>query len=346
MGDAARSPVKRCAKFALGLAIVVGLASFALQPAAFMRWIGCCLPTETIRLAAYEGDVGALEWIAQAQGFYEKVGLTVDLKGYASGKDAVDALRSGRADVATASEYVVASRSFSEADLRVLGNISFYRNKGVIGRRDRGIEQPADLKGKRVGLTSPSGAEYAFNVFLALHGLTVQDVTIVHLSPQQIVDSLSRGDIDAAITWQPHVQTIEARLGDNGVSFQGDGLDVYLLLVTRQGLLPANSKAITKLFRALVLAEEWVRAHPEEAKQFLASRFGLDPGYVESQWRRMQLAVTLPQELLTAMDSEARWLADRDGRGDAIPNYSLFVRPDELMAAKPDAVTLVAAPKS
>lgn len=334
--------MKRYVKFSLGLAIVGSLALFALQPAAFMRWIGCCAPADSIRVAAYEGDVGALQWIAQEQGFYNKVGLTVDMRGFQSGKEAADALRAGEVDVATASEYVVASQSFTEPDLRVLGSISFYRNKGVVGRRDRGIEQPADLKGKRIGVTSPSGAEYSLNVFLALHGLTVGDVVTVNLSPQQIVGAMATGEIDAAITWQPHVQTIEAQLGANGVSFQGDGLDVYLLLVTRQDLLAANSKAITKLFRALVLAEEWVRTHPDEARRFLSDRFRIEPSYVDAQWRRMQLAVTLPQELLTAMDNEARWLTERNGRKGAIPNYSLFVRPDELLSAKPSAVTLVA----
>jgi len=333
--------MRHIAKVVLGLVAVASLAAFALQPSALMRWLGCCVQAEKIRLGAYEGDVGALGWIAQEQGLFKKVGLDAELKGYGSGKDAADALRAGTVDVAMASEYVVASRSFAEPDLRILGSVAFYRNKGVVGRRDRGISSPADLKGKRVGLTSPSGAEYSLTVFLALYGLTVQDVKVVKLSPPQIVEAIRKGDIDAAITWDPHVRAIETALGPNGISFQGDGLDVYLLLVTRQEVASASSKAIARLLRALILAEEWTRAHPEEAKGLIAARFKLDPAYVESMWWRTQLSVGLPQELLTAMDSEARFLAGRDGAGDAIPNYSLFIRPDELLSVKPGAVTLV-----
>jgi NitT/TauT family transport system substrate-binding protein len=330
---------------ALGFAAVASLAAFAFQPTALMRWLGCCAPAESIRLGAYEGDVGALGWIAQEQGFYKQVGLEVDLKGYPSGKDAADALRDGLVDVAMASEFVVASRSFTEPDLRVLGSVAFYRNKGVVGRRDRGISAPTDLRGKRVGVTSPSGAEYSLTVFLALYGMTVQDVEVVKLAPQQIVAAIGKGDIDAAITWDPHVRAIEHDLGANGVSFQGNGLDVYLLLVTRQDTARASSKAIAKLFRALVLAEEWARDHPELAKGYMAARFKLDPAYVDSMWWRTQFAVTLPQELLTAMDSEARWLDEQDGSRDSIPNYSQFIRADELLAVKPSAVTLLAADK-
>lgn len=337
--------MNRIAKAALGLAAVVSVAAFALQPSGLMRWFGCCIPTDSLRLGAYEGDVGALGWIAQEQGFYEKVGLEVELKGYPSGKESADALRAGQVDIAMASEYVVASRSFAEPDLRVLGSVAFYRNKGVVARRDHGISAPVDLRGKRIGVTSPSGAEYSLTVFLALHGMTVQDVKLVKLPPQQIVAAMDRGDLDAAITWDPHVRAIEQALGANGISFEGSGLDAYLLLVTRQDVAMAHGRAMTKLFRALVLAEEWLREHPGEAKAYVAARFKLDPAYVESMWWRTQFAVSLPQELLSAMDSEARWLDQQDGTRESIPNFSLFVRPDELQAVKPSAVTLLTSAK-
>lgn len=325
------------------LAVIGVAALLVVSVVATGKWnpFAAVEPVDYLRLGAYEGDVGVLEWIAKDQGFFERVGLAVEVKGYASGKDATEALNAGQVDVATASEYVVASRSFTEPNLRILCSIAYYGNKGIIGRRDRKINQPGDLKGKRIGVTSPSGAEYSLNVFLALHGLAVQDVIPVHLSPPQIVESLAKGDIDAAITWQPHVQNIEKKLGDNAVSFLGDGLDTYLLvLVTHQEKLAVSSKALDKLMRALILAEEWVVAHPEEAKHYLSTRFKLDAAYVEGQWRRMQLAVTLPQELLIAMGSEARWLASRDGQSAAIPNYAGFIWPDPLKAAAPLAVTL------
>lgn len=295
---------------------------------------------QTIRLGAYEGDVGALEWIARDMGFYDELGLTVQITGYPSGKEAADALKTGQIDVATASDYVVASRSFAEADLRILGSIAHYRNKGVIGRRDRGIHTPADLKGKRIGVTIPSGAEYTLTVFLALHGLTVEDIHPVHLLPAQIEEAIAVGTIDATITWQPHVQSIEKKLGNNAVSFQGEGLDTYLLLVTRESRLMETGKALERMMQALLHAEDWAQARPQEARNYVARRFALDVAYVETQWKRMQLAVTLPQELLIAMDSQARWLAGRGNRPDTIPNFAGFIWAQPLRAADASAVTL------
>jgi len=347
MEDSHQPPSSARLRIVLGVLAALVLALFALQSAALMEWLGWrgFGKVEHVRLGAYAGDVGALEWIAKDRGFYDKVGLDVEVIGFASGKEAAEALKAGQVDVATASEFVVATRSFAEPDLRILGSISYYRNKGIVARRDRAIASPVDLKGKRIGVTAPSGAEYALYVFLALHGLGMTDVTTVNLGPTQLVAAVEAGSIDAAITWQPHVQDIQTRLGAGAIGFEGDGFDTYLLLLTRQQQLsPTDNRAFVKLLRALVLAEEWVAAHPAEAKAYVAARFKLDAAYVDTLWPGMQLEVRLPQELLAALDGQARWLAGRDGKpAAAIPNYAEYIRANELKSVRPSAVTLISA---
>lgn len=330
-------------RIVFGSVMVVILALAIAQPAFLMTWTRLGKDkVDELRLAAYAGDVGALEWIALDLGFYGKVGLIVEMKGFASGRAAVKALESGEVDVATASDFVVAAKSFSNPGLRVLGNISYYRNKGIVARRDRGIVRPEDLRGKRIGVTIPSGAEYTLYLFLALHGLSDQDVSTVSLSPKEMVPAMQRGTIDAAITWQPHVQSLREALGEgNAATFEGGVFDVYLLVVTQEKDLAEKERAIKKLLRALVLAEDWAEKNPAAAKGLIAKRFSLDAEALEAQWQRMRLAVTLPQELLIAMDDEARWLRNREG-GDnpGIPNYSTFVAAGPLRSVKPSAVTL------
>lgn len=336
-------------KAILGLGLIMALLLFALPLAAYMKWVDWPWigPPEHIRLAAYQGDVGVLEWIAKDFNFYEKAGIEVDIRGYSSGKEAVDALIAGEADIATASEFVVATDSRVAGDLRIVGNICHYRNKGIVGRRDRGIATPADLEGKRIGVTVPSGAEYSLSVFLALNHLTFDDITTVALPPTQLIEAIIAGNIDAAITWQPHVQTIEKTLAANAVSFSGDAFDVYLLLIGKENGLRGSERALRRLLHALLLAEDWTRNHPEQAKAYIVNRFGVDSGYAEAQWQRMQLAVNLPQEMLVAMDSEARWLARRQGKSEAdIPNFASLVSADQLRRIKPAAVTVLPAQAS
>lgn len=329
--------------FQVSLLLLLGWGCAAMQAAA----MGTVPPVvEHLRLGAYEGDVGALEWIAKDKGFFDRLGLNVEIKGFNSGKAATDALKAGQVDVATASEFVFAALSLSDPEWRILGNICHYRNKAVIGRRDRGIATPADLKGKRVGVTMPSGAEYSLHVFLALQGLTTRDITPVGLNPKELVDAIAGGTVDAAITWQPHVQAIEKRLGRTGVTFPGDSYDIFLLLLARQEAAATMDSAIRKLLGGLLLAEEWVLANPEEAKRYMATRFKLDTAYVDNLWPHMRLTVDFPQELMTALDGEASWLLKRQGTtaavGSAIPNYGGFILPGPLKAIRPQAVTVFA----
>ncbi|MBF0355365.1 MAG: NrtA/SsuA/CpmA family ABC transporter substrate-binding protein [Alphaproteobacteria bacterium] len=294
---------------------------------------------DNLRLGAYDGDVGALEWIAQERGFFDKVGLTVEMKPYPSGNAAVDAMRKGEVDVATAADLVVAKRSFKEKDLRVLADICRYWNKGLVGRRDHGISTPADLKGKRIGVSATSSAEHNLVVFLALQGLTMEDVTLVDLPPKRLVEEMSAGLIDAAITWQPHVAAIVSQLGDNAVLIMDGGTEANLLILTLKDQLPIQTEALKKLMKGLVMADDWVRENPQEAKTYLISRFKLDRDYIEALWPRMQLSVSLPQEILGAMDSEARWLA-KSANVETLPNFAETIHAAPLASVRPSAVSV------
>lgn len=297
---------------------------------------------ENMRLGAYEGDVGALAWIAKDMGFFDKLALNVEVKGYASGKAATDALKAGQVDVATAAEFVFASLTLADDKLRILGNVCHYRNKAMLGRKDRGIAAPSDIRGKRVGVTVPSGAEYSMYVFLAQNGLSFRDITQVPLNPKDIVEALAAGRIDAALTWQPHVQTLEQLLGKSVVTFPGDSYDQFLLLISSAEFTSNNVSGLRKLMAGLLLAEEWVLKHPDEAKRYIATRFKLTPDYVAMLWPQMRLTMNFPQELMTALDGEASWLLKRNATGNVtMPNYSKFIQPEFLRFVRPEAVTVI-----
>ncbi|MGE5503073.1 MAG: ABC transporter substrate-binding protein [Actinomycetota bacterium] len=321
------------------IVIVIILATLAAAGAGVFHSGSRQPHTDTIRLGAYEGDVGALEWIARDHGFFARVGLAVEIRGYPSGNAAIEAMRAGEVDIATAADLVVAKRSFDEPDLRILADICRYWNKGLVGRRDRGITAPADLKGKRIAVPATSSAEHNLMVFLAMQGLSAGDVQIVDLQPKDLVDATVAGRVDAAIVWQPHVLAIEKGLGRNAVKLMEGGTEAHLLLVARDVGLAPKGEAIRKLLRGLILAEDWVRTHPDDARMYLRQRFNLDPDYLAYLWPRMSLVVSLPQEILEAMDSEARWLAQTASRG-RIPNYAETVHSAPLQSVKPSAVSV------
>ncbi|TKJ25747.1 MAG: nitrate ABC transporter substrate-binding protein, partial [Hadesarchaea archaeon B3_Hades] len=155
-------------------------------------------------MAAAEYLVGSLVYVAENQGFFEKNGLEVTIKGYGSGKAAGDALIAGEADISTSADSVFVSNSFDHADLRVFGTVATAEVKELVARKDKGITTIDDLIGKKIGVTKKSGGEFALGTFLIFNGLSDQDVELVDLKPSEIVEAISNGDIDAAFTWDPN----------------------------------------------------------------------------------------------------------------------------------------------
>jgi ABC-type nitrate/sulfonate/bicarbonate transport system substrate-binding protein len=62
--------------------------------------------------------------------------------------------------------------------VRAIGNIDKGEFIYLVARKDR-IRNETDLKGMRVGTTAGTVAEFHLGRFLTLHGMTLQDVTLV-----------------------------------------------------------------------------------------------------------------------------------------------------------------------
>ena len=128
---------------------------------------------EKITVAAFEGGASAPIYIAESQGFFENNGLDVTIKGYDSGKLPADILLADEADISTSADTVLVVNSFDNPDLKILGTVAFIRANGLIARKDRGINSPKDLVGKKVGVTTKSTGEFNLDVMLLFNGLSM-----------------------------------------------------------------------------------------------------------------------------------------------------------------------------
>lgn len=300
-------------------------------------------PVEEITLGAYAGDTASLVWIAEDQGYFPANGLDVTIKEYEAGKLAADALLADEVDIATAAEFVLVSNSFDHDDLRVLGTVATATVVELVARIDRGIQHPSDLKDKSVGVTRKSAGEFFLGRFLLFNGVSLQDVEIVDLNPSEIVEAISNGEIDAALTWDPNIYEIKNRLGENGVSWPGQsGQDFYFILIGKEGWIKTHSSAVERFLKAIIQAEEFVKGNNEEARQLIEQRFDYEPAYMQYSWSKHGFVVTLPQALIIAMEDEARWrIENRLTDKTMVPNYLDFIYIDALEAVNPEAVTMI-----
>ena len=150
-------PALRPAPRAAVLALALGLALLA-APAA---------RAETpFRIGT--SATGLLVWIAQAMGAFEDAGVEVAVERLSSGVEGLDRTESGALDLAASSEFAFTTRIAQGADLCIYGTLSASRTVELLARADRVGPSPADLAGKRIGITQGSVARFFLWQYLAL----------------------------------------------------------------------------------------------------------------------------------------------------------------------------------
>ena len=298
-------------------------------------------PVEKITLAAYAGGTGTLVYVAEDQGFFEENGLEVTIKDYESGKAAADSLLDGEADICTSADFVFVSNSFDHADLRVFGTVATAEVKELVARKDKGITTIDDLIGKKIGVTKKSGGEFALGRFLIFNALSYEDVELVDLKPNEIVEAVLNGDIDAGFTWDPNVYYIKKGLGDNAISWPGEQ-DFYFVLLTKEDWIENNPAAAERFIKSVLEAEDYIKDNSEEAKEFVKNRFDYESDYIDYSWPKQEFAVILEQAMLITFEDQARWRI-KQGLTDAteVPNYLYYIYMDALEKVKPEAVKII-----
>lgn len=208
-----------------------------------------------------------LLYVAEREGYFRAEGLAVTFRRYDSGRDAIAAVVAGQADVGTPFDTPVVINIQQGRAIRVLATLAVgFGNNAVIARADRGIEQPADLRGKRIATVPNASSDYLLALVLASAGVGADAVERVALTPPAAAEALVQGRVDAAAIWAPHTQRAAHALGDDAVRVFTSPL--YLeaaTLSTVEPVLAARPDALKRLLRALVRAEGLAVREPERA---------------------------------------------------------------------------------
>lgn len=289
------------------------------------------------------GEYSIFNLIAKDKGLFEKHGLQADVKEYASGPPAVADLLTGKADFAVAADFVGVNNIFSHKDLRILSEASYHYTFRVLGRKDKGIASPTDLKGKRVGVTRKSAAEFFLGTFLTLNNMNLKDITIVDLTPDAMIDGLTNGQIDAIVTFEPHAYDLQKNLGDKIVSWSAQGSQkTHALIYTTQAFIQANPGIADRYLAALVDAETLLNQNESAMRTYLASALHYGSDYVDYLWLKFNFRIWLSQELLLTMEDQARWAIENKLTDQTtVPNYLDFIYFDSLQKIKPAAINII-----
>ena len=280
--------------------------------------------------------------IAQRHGFFEEQGLIADMEVKQSGADTLKALHEGRVELATMPEILAAADTLKHDNWQILASVNRSNTTLLIGRRDHGITDIADLAGKKIAIKVKSGSSYWLSKFLVYNAISAKDITLVDAPPKEIVRLVTEGETDAAITWHPHAYKILQNLGDNAISFSAQqDQEMYWLLAGERDWLSRHPEAAQGIIRALVQAEEFIASNPSRTKKEVADYLDLNLEYVDFEWPLHKFLVELSQNLYLTMEDEVRWKANRSSASITPPDLANFFFFDALSAVRPDAVDIV-----
>jgi NitT/TauT family transport system substrate-binding protein len=293
----------------------------------------------------YSSEAAALVPLARLQGFYQAEGLEVQTRHFPSGFQALAAMLAGDCALSTAAVPPVVFQALHRADFRILAALSTSGQfERIVAYRDRGIQAPADLRGRRIAVAQATSGHYFLDMFLAAHGLTASDVTQVYLPPQEIGPALLAGTVDAAAYWEPHIHNLAKQLGERAQVFDFPGLVVSpFLLLARRDVVEQTASPVPAVLRALIRAEQSMADAPQEAAR------GLAPVYDESVEdftfvRSLhEFGVRLDQPLPFILENAARWqigllpVPERPPLPDFMPLIDL----KDLRAVSAQAVSIV-----
>jgi len=169
------------------------------------------------------------------------------------------------------------------------------------------------------------------------------ELRIEPLKPEQMVEAIKAGKVDAVSTWEPWLSSASKALGENGLESRTEGgLELNFSLAGNADWIRANPDKIQRLLRALLEARNFADENPNEARAIIVKAATIDPSLFDHVGPRYRFVVQLNQGILILLEDMARWaiqnkLTDRT----VVPNFLDVISMDALTAVKPDAVTIV-----
>lgn len=302
------------------------------------------MPIQDISIAAISPSFsGYTIYVALEKGYFRKQGLEIELKSFSSGKATLDALMKGKVDLATSSETPFMRAVLNGGKIYVFGTmITGEKHLAVVGRKDKGISSPKDLKGKTIGVTMGSNGEYFLDTVLLLNGVSRDQVKTVHVKPKQMFDALIKGEVDAIATWNPQMTKARRKLGDQAATFYAEGLySPSFLIAAKQDYVKANPKIIQRVLQSLINASNFIHENPDQSRIIVAKYLGMDKALLDELSATYHFKITLDQSLLLTLENQAKWAVENKLTDQTkVPNYLDFIYFDSLTAIDPEGVTI------
>ncbi|HEY1234578.1 MAG TPA: ABC transporter substrate-binding protein [Candidatus Binatia bacterium] len=155
-----------------------------------------------IAYSAISGAMASL-WVAQESGYFKRERLDTELLYIGGGSLLIQSMLSGNVPFAYGPSVPVINATLRGADLALIGNTGNSLIFSIMSRPE--IKQPAQLKGKKIGVTRLGGStDWALDAALKQWGIERRELVVIQTGgmPEGLA-ALSSGGLDAVVLSPP-----------------------------------------------------------------------------------------------------------------------------------------------
>lgn len=288
--------------------------------------------------------------LAIEKGYFQEEGLDVAVKYLSGGGEIPPAMAGGSIKVAMAAHNNALNLIARDFPVKVIGTINDISGAmGIAVRNALNVRSPKDLEGRKVGTFVYGGTMDFLAKMSARHGLDRNKIQVINLQPPDLAPTFARGDIDAALIWEPHL-TRTARQGGTVVltgaqanfpekkeTYRLWGLPIVVF--TPQEFIDKNPNTLVALLKGLARGNDFVHSSRAEAIKILTRKLSIPVDELAEMMGRNKYTMLIDQAFVNEMDALADSLVAVKQIPKA-PRAATYTVPDLMRKARPDWVTV------
>lgn len=242
--------------------------------------VGACSRSnvEPIRIGYNEWPGCEVLYLADQLRLFQKHGVRVNLEDFASLSDVLRAYQEGRLEGATMTLVELLRISGTpDPPVAVLAIDASAGSDGIVARP--GIGRMRELKGRRIGVESPTLGGYVLGRALDRSGMVLSDVIPVNMTPEEEgMDAFRNGRIDALVTFEPSLSILERTAGGKKIfSSREIPNEIIDVLAFSPRVLKTRRADCKRVLEAWFEAMDYWTAHPKEAEEIMSRRERTSP---------------------------------------------------------------------
>jgi NitT/TauT family transport system substrate-binding protein len=273
--------VKRTSLLARALAAAVAILGLA----------SCTSYEPPLRIALIRWPPFEFLHLAQEKGYFAAEGVEVRLIEFVAVNDTQRAFEHDKIDGGTFSLFqVLQNRDQLTRKMQIPLVIDFSDGADVLMARPD-IADVRGLRGRRVGATLSPLDIFFLTRALEMHGMTLQDVSLVYVRQGDMAEALRKGTVDAIAAYPPNTTEIEhAGIAHSIFSSSRIPGEIVDVLALDEAVVNERPDDVAGVIRAFYRAVEFAHEHPEEAWQIMSARERVTP---EEFGAALQTGITL-----------------------------------------------------